>query len=353
MEQLDLHRLVLQRLRRLAALEQERLYVEQSKARLAKLPVKLPTAAPTKTSIPVRVPTTYHDDRRRTITTLGITASERELIPIKLDIDTDGYKLRDTFIWNINEQGLTMEEFASITCRDFDLPPAIIAPLIVKSIQTQVDENREAASLIRNAGGIESLIGIRALIKLDITVGFLQLNDQFEWDLGDTTTDIESFSKHYCTELALAPEFETAIVCDVMEQLNHLRRAMLLAGFTRDETTGAVKVSDPDLQPLLLPPIKNIRRDPNSLNDFSPLLTEIDPLELERIELSRDREARRKRRQVRGRRAESWTVEVPKTIRTPLSYRGSLHRVMSKLEDDETSETGARSGSGRARRSRR
>lgn len=303
-----------------------------------------------------------NDERRRAGVTLQTRRPQKsELVPIRLDLDMDGYKLRDTLTWNLHEETLSVEEFAELTCRDFDLPPRIFVPAMVRTMREQLAEHREALLMLRNAGGLAALAGVRAILRLDITIGLLQLTDRLEWDLGEERNSPAGFAAEYVRELALPAEFVTAIASDILEQVVHIRRALLLVGFTRDPASGAVKVSDPELQALILPPLAagQARRDPNSLNDFTPVITELDALEVEKIEQSRDREARRKRRQTRGGGRKTtivqpaseagtsvsvsmanWThVEPPKTMPTPLSYRGSLHRVLARIEDDEPGET--------------
>lgn len=366
-EQLALHRNTLARIVEQGAREQERLFVQQSQAYWNGLVSggRLPSAAlgTLHGRPPIRAPPVYADGaRRRGEAPLGVRAAGApDLLTIRLDIDTDGYKLRDTFVWNAGPEAgdtLTMERFAAMTCRDFDLPPAIFIPLIVRSMTAQVEEHREARVVLRNAGGVAALRGIRGLIRLDVTVGFLQLTDSLEWDLGEERNGPAAFAESYCRELALGGEFVTAVANDIREQVEHLRRALALVGFTRDPTTGAVRAHDPEVQTLILPPVRkgHSRRDSNALNDYSPVLTEYEPAELERIEQSRDREVRRKRRQTRGRAAReasatgvsigSWTaLEVAKTMRTPLSYRGSLHRVISRMaEDGDEGGTGGATG---------
>lgn len=367
-EQLSLHRSTLARMAEQSAREQERLFVQQSQSywnglvsggRLSSAALSTLHGRP-----PVRAPPVYADAaRRRGEAPLGVRATNAlDLLTIRLDIDTDGYKLRDTFVWNAGPEAgdaLTMERFAAMTCRDFDLPPATFIPLIVRSMTTQVEEHREALAVLRNAGGVAALRGIRGLVRLDVTVGFLQLTDNLEWDLGEDRNDVATFAEGYCRELALGGEFVTAVANDIREQVEHLRRALALVGYTRDPVTGAVRAHDPEVQALILPPLRegHSRRDPNALNEYSPVLTEYEPMELERIEQSRDRETRRKRRQTRGRAARevvgatgvsigSWTaLEAVKTMRTPLSYRGSLHRVISRLAEDGD-ESGAGGGVG-------
>uniref|UniRef100_A0A0K8R858 Putative swi-snf chromatin remodeling complex snf5 subunit n=1 Tax=Ixodes ricinus TaxID=34613 RepID=A0A0K8R858_IXORI len=51
------------------------------------------------------------------------SAQPEVLVPIRLDMEIEGHKLRDTFTWNKNESQITPEQFAEILCDDLDLPP--------------------------------------------------------------------------------------------------------------------------------------------------------------------------------------------------------------------------------------
>lgn len=48
---------------------------------------------------------------------------------------------------------------------------------------------------------------MRVVIKLDITVGSVQLTDQFEWDVSDLDASPERFAEIYATDLGLSGEF--------------------------------------------------------------------------------------------------------------------------------------------------
>ena len=66
-------------------------------------------------------------------------ASQPEvLVPIRLDMDIEGQKLRDTFLWNRNETMLYAEQFAEVLCDDLDLNPPNFVPAIAAAIQQQV-----------------------------------------------------------------------------------------------------------------------------------------------------------------------------------------------------------------------
>lgn len=58
---------------------------------------------------------------------------------------------------------------------------------------------------LRNVGMMEDM---RIVIKLDIIVGSMKLDDQFEWDLDNEIVAPERFAETYCMELGLGGEFK-------------------------------------------------------------------------------------------------------------------------------------------------
>lgn len=116
---------------------------------------------------------------------------------------------------------------------------------------------------------------------------------------------------------------------------------MLQTGFARDPVTGQLtRINDPDLAELVavFSSTSLVPRDATRLDEFTPLVSILEAGELERMELSRDREARRKRRQAKAKKSEGLSVRSPpKTMLTPLEYRGTTHRQL-KLADDADGE---------------
>ena len=43
---------------------------------------------------------------------------QEELVPIRIDMELEGQKLRDCFVWNRNERLITPEAFAEAMCDD-------------------------------------------------------------------------------------------------------------------------------------------------------------------------------------------------------------------------------------------
>ncbi|KAJ1895627.1 SWI/SNF chromatin-remodeling complex subunit [Coemansia sp. S17] len=154
------------------------------------------------------------------------------LVPIRLDLDADGHRLRDTFTWDLNNELVPPQRFAHGLCIDLGLPAETFVALIVQSIEEQLDDfrqygNVEAASaasvrqtlLDELATKSAELLALeeeeegedveeddvdeddhpsskdlspklvwvddelRVVIRIDIIIGHIALRDQLEWDV--------------------------------------------------------------------------------------------------------------------------------------------------------------------------
>lgn len=68
---------------------------------------------------------------------------EDHLIPIRLDIEHDQLRLKDTFTWNVTDTVVTPEMFAHSLCDDFGFPPNHFVPKIVAIIQERIAEYKD------------------------------------------------------------------------------------------------------------------------------------------------------------------------------------------------------------------
>jgi hypothetical protein len=77
---------------------------------------------------------------------LNQTAEQDEcLVPIRIEIDQDGFRYRDTLTWNLHESLVTPEMFAEIACDDFKLP-AMLREAIARQIKDQLHEFAETTA---------------------------------------------------------------------------------------------------------------------------------------------------------------------------------------------------------------
>ncbi|KAL7053555.1 hypothetical protein AAHC03_026410 [Spirometra sp. Aus1] len=192
------------------------------------------------------------------------------LVPIRLDIEFDGVKLRDCFTWNRYEQMITPEQFAEILCDDLDLNPISFVPAIAQAIRQQVEAHSVENILVGQTD-------TRVIIRLNIHVGNLSLVDQFEWDLSEPANSPELFAARLCAELGLGGEFVTAVAYSIRGQLAWHQR---LYAFTESP----------------LPTVDVVFRSPNEADQWSPVVEVLTDAEMEKKIRDQDRNTRRMRR---------------------------------------------------------
>eukprot|EP00092_Neocalanus_flemingeri_P033429 GFUD01036346.1.p1 GENE.GFUD01036346.1~~GFUD01036346.1.p1 ORF type:complete len:284 (+),score=84.98 GFUD01036346.1:315-1166(+) len=199
-------------------------------------------------------------------------AQPEVLVPIRLDMDIEGQKLRDTFTWNKNETMLAAEQFAEVLCDDLDLNPLNFVPAIAAAIQQQVESfPSESDNLLKEQRDQ------RVVIKLNIHIGNTSLVDQFEWDLAEETNSPEDFSRKICADLGLGGEFATAVLYSIRGQL-----AWHMKTYVFSETQ--------------MPPIENAFRNQSEADIWSPFLETLTDAEMEKKIRDQDRNTRRMRR---------------------------------------------------------
>lgn len=194
------------------------------------------------------------------------------LVPIRLDMDIEGQKLRDTFLWNKNETLMTADQFAEVLCDDLDLNPIHFVPAITAAVQQQLDNfPSESENLLKEQQDQ------RVIIKLNIHVGNISLVDQFEWDLADEHNSPEEFAKKLCADLSLGGEFVTAIVYSIRGQLAWHQKTY---AFSENH----------------LPEIESAFRNQSDVDTWSPFLETLTDAEMEKKIRDQDRNTRRMRR---------------------------------------------------------
>ncbi|KAF7762167.1 hypothetical protein Agabi119p4_8760 [Agaricus bisporus var. burnettii] len=350
---------------------------------------------------------------------LDLEESERpeQLVPIRLEFDVEHHKMRDTFVWNLNDPVVTPETFAQSIVDDYNLNPNYHS-VIVKQIQEQLGDykahslsyDQDSGELVidltsdtpvvqgtlddaqrkwweawrkrmrmegrAGIGGSRSrrtkkkrkldetgdLIGatigskvkveedeknvvmtdvsmdveefgrpmaideikldeelmheeMRILIKLDIIVGAMKLEDQFEWDLENETVTPEEFSEVYAQDLGLGGEFKTSIAHSIREQIQMYQKSLFLVGHFSDGTP----IQDEELRQAFLPSLATGARPMDQVQAYTPLLNSVSDSDIERSEKEREKEmTKRRKRNQRGRRGIVIPDREPiRTYRTP------------------------------------
>ncbi|KAL1924815.1 uncharacterized protein VTP21DRAFT_4469 [Calcarisporiella thermophila] len=202
------------------------------------------------------------------------------LIPIRLDLDIDNFRLRDSFTWNLNEKIITPEHFAELLCEDLELPTHQFVQPIATSIKSQVEEYEAVADMELPEEDV------RVIINLDLQVGKLSLRDRFEWDVTNPHLTPEAFSRQLAADLGLGGEFVSIIAHSIHEQLCRFKkeRAEEYTAWGDEFGSGAE-------------PLRGVYRAPEDAKSWEPQLEMLTPEELEKIMMDRERSIRRLRRE--------------------------------------------------------
>lgn len=230
-----------------------------------------------------------------------------ELVPVRLDIELDRLKLRDTFTWNLHDRVTDPILFAQTLVEDFQIPPELRQNVVLqvdREIHEQIQDYYPHAFFDDEPLDPHQPYGaykndeMRILIKLNITIGQHTLVDQFEWEINNPLNAAEEFARQMAADLSLSGEFTTAIAHSIREQCQMFTKSLYITGHPFDGRP----VEDTDIQDnFLTSPLPSVFRPMQSTKDFQPYLYELSHADLERAELSIMREQRRQKRSVNRR----------------------------------------------------
>lgn len=230
-----------------------------------------------------------------------------ELVPVRLDIDWDKVKLRDTFTWNLHERVIPVETFVMGLVEDMGLKPPLSQP-VFDQVRQQVHEqlgdfyppvfSEEDALDPELPYSAYKNDEMRILVKLNITIGQHTLVDQFEWEINNPLNSPEEFAQSMSRDLSLSGEFTTAIAHCIREQTQLFTKSLYSVGHPFDGRP----VEDPDLVSSFLPsPLPTVFRPMQQAKEYAPYMYEMSEADLERNEIVFSREQRRQKRSVNRR----------------------------------------------------
>jgi SWI/SNF-related matrix-associated actin-dependent regulator of chromatin subfamily B protein 1 len=230
-----------------------------------------------------------------------------ELVPIRLDVDWDKIKLRDTFTWNLHDRTVPRDVFAAHLVEDLGLALPAANPVfeqVVQQLNDQLNDFYPPVYIEEDALDPELPYSaykndeMRILIKLNITIGPHTLEDKFEWEINNPLNSPEEFAQSMSRELSLSGEFTTAIAHCIREQSQLFIRSLYVVGHPFDGRP----LEDSDLISAFLPsPLPGVFRPAQQAREFGPYLYEMSEAVLERSEVIYSREQRRQKRSVNRR----------------------------------------------------
>ncbi|ORY78547.1 hypothetical protein BCR37DRAFT_350399 [Protomyces lactucae-debilis] len=213
-------------------------------------------------------------------------AVEENLIPIRLDLELgNDYRLKDVFLWNLNEELITPTEFAVNLVTDLQLSQGYVNE-IAREIRKQLEEYAPVANLA--VPGQEAPV----IVELEVHLSRHLITDKFEWDL-QSTAAVEAFTRQTCQDLGLFGEFNVAMSCAIREQLMKLKKELVESPPGRT-AEGHVEIENECAfdRPM------GLRVSPDTLGlDWVPKIEILSREEIEKRDGERDRVVRRLRRE--------------------------------------------------------
>ncbi|KAG2125560.1 hypothetical protein BD769DRAFT_1358172 [Suillus cothurnatus] len=237
------------------------------------------------------------------------------LVPIRVEFETDTLRIRDCFVWNLNETLIKPESFAKVFCADLDLPSVPWAETVANQIRAQIEDHEGVASMdIGVDNAIDSSLDphvaaeageevpeCRVILSIDVQIATYHLLDHIEWDLLSPLTP-EAFALQLCTELGLSGEALPLISHAIHEELiKHKKDAIEWGVIGGDKEAEGMKdktglgmgwgrTKGPKV-------LQSVWREWTEAEEFRTRFEVLTAEEVERREIEKERASRRLRRE--------------------------------------------------------
>lgn len=230
-----------------------------------------------------------------------------ELVPVRVEVDVDKIRLRDTFTWNLHDRLVDVGLFSAGLVEDMGLRMPSDKP-VFDQVQQQIRDqlNDFFPMVYSEEDALDPELpysaykndDMRILIKLNIAIGPITLVDQFEWDINNPQNSPEDFARSMAQDLSLSGEFTTAIAHCIREQSQLFTRSLYTIGHPFDGRP----IDDADLAAALLPsPPPAVFRPQQQAKDYAPYVYELTEADMEKNEGAFLREQRKQKRSVNRR----------------------------------------------------
>lgn len=231
--------------------------------------------------------------------------TETNVVPIKLAVTHNGLVIRDSILWNINDETLSPEGFASVMVEDLDLTKSVEAA-IVSQIRDQLEQYEELLQHPNNTiidQFLQNESEFHAVLDLSVYIGEDFFTDRVEWNFLDKSYTPEMFARDVVRDMALRREFETAIAFSLYEEMYKIKRELVDNPQQVTQYIDTLPFFNLVHQPAKVDDasqmsVQGIRYDKKKHGEeFSPSLEKLSEWEIEKRETEKERNLRRRKRE--------------------------------------------------------
>ena len=140
-----------------------------------------------------------------------------KIIPVRIDLEMESRRYKDTIFWNLSEQQFTPEIFAKLVSEENSLTPNFEAE-IAAAIRQQITA-RQHLNFNANTENIR-------VIEIDVRIDNVCMKDHFEWDISNPDNCPEDFAILLCNEMGLNSEFAAQIAYQIRDQIFYYQKLL-------------------------------------------------------------------------------------------------------------------------------
>jgi SNF5 / SMARCB1 / INI1 len=132
-----------------------------------------------------------------------------ELVPMRIDIEIEGRRLREFITWESQEPHFTPHSFAEVLCEEQKLPPPFVKE-ITRTIEQKLSRYEKYYP-----GNYECL----QVMEIEVRVDNLVLRDRFVWDINNLDNSPEIFAQMLCSDLGLGGDVAASVSNAIREKI--------------------------------------------------------------------------------------------------------------------------------------
>lgn len=220
------------------------------------------------------------------------SVEEPIIVPVLLSLEHQGATISDFVTWNVNDPSLSIEDFATVYCRDLgfdaaaaDSDSASAAALhqqIVSTIREQLTEGAKVAAV--------KLPDVHAVVNLTCNLNDKFYEDNFQWNLSDNSLTPEQFAEVIVGDLGLTRDFLPLLAFSLHDSILKIKREWLEGNMALQET--------PIQNEAAFGYLSGIRLDVDELGiNWCPRVEILTQQEIQKREIEKERNLRRLKRE--------------------------------------------------------